>query len=184
MRKITLLLVFAIVIFSCNNSAKVEPVVEEVKSDSTAPPPPPPVDLPFKATYSSDWSIGDPKYTKIALDFYKRLEKDSLSGDINYLEDTVHFRSFDNDIDDIAKEDLVQGVKEFRKGFKSLSEEFAAFTCLHSNDKNEDWVSLWIFERGVRANGKKDSTRYQENWRFRNGKVYFIADFARYKPKK
>ncbi len=180
MRKITFLFSVVLLITSCSNEKKEEAPAAEVKE--VAAPPPPPVDLPYKATYSSDWSIGDPKYTKIALDFYKRLEQDSITGTGDFFEDSIQFRAFDNRILMVSKEELVKRVKDFRAGFKSLNEEFTAFTCLHSNDQNEDWVSLWIFEKAVRTNGKADSTRYQENWRFRNGKVYYVADFARYKP--
>ena len=178
MKKILYLLAVTVMAGSCANETPKETATEETpKADS-------PVityDMPYKALYSSDWSIGDAKYTKMALDFYKQLENDSLASIENYFEDSIEFRSYDSRILKVSRDEIVSRVKAFRSKFSSLREEFPAFVCLHSNDRNEDWVSLWINEYGVYKNGKPDSTRYHENWRFRAGKVYFIADFARYK---
>jgi hypothetical protein len=184
MKKI-LVLGIAALLGSCSNSPK-ETTVTESKEDTlqSTPAPPPPVDLPYKASYSSDWSIGDPKYTKIVLDFYKALEADNIAGSIDYFEDSVQFSTYDNRTIKRSKEEMFKLVKDFRKRFKSLNQEFYAFVTLHSNDRNEDWVGLWIKERGIRLNGKPDSTNYQENWRFRNGKVYSLGDYARYGERK
>lgn len=174
MTKLMLTAALSLLLFSCSEEPK--PVsTEEVKVEKA-----PPVDLPYKATYSSDWSIGDPNYTKIALDFYKALEADNIDSMSQYFEDSVQFKSYDNRTVMVSRDEMFRLVKKFRSKFTTLSEEFPAFVCLHSNDRNEDWVSLWINETGILLNGKADSTRYQENWRFRNSKVYYVADFARY----
>ncbi len=169
---------------SCSNPAKEKAVAESKDDTVQAGPILPPTELPYKATYSSDWSIGDPKYTKIVLDFYKELEADSIIGSSDYFEDSIQFRAYDTRIIKRSREEMLNLARDFRRKFKSLNEEFLAFVSLHSNDRNEDWVSLWIMERGIRTNGKPDSTLYQENWRFRNGKVYSLGDYARYSPDK
>lgn len=182
MKNYLILLFVGTIFISCSNEPK-ENAVSEVK-DTVSAALPTPIDLPYKASYSSDWSIGDPKYTKIVLDFYKGLEADSIVGSSNYFEDSIQFHSFDSRLIKRSREDMVKLAKDFRKNFKSLNEEFLAFVSLHSNDRNEDWVSLWIMERGIRNNGKPDSTLYQENWRFKNGKVYSLGDYARYSGRK
>lgn len=184
MRKSIFFFALAGLLASCTNTSNEVPAVAAVKEETLAPAAAPAIDLPFKATYSSDWSIGDPKYIKIALDFYKALAADSIGEASDYAEDSIQFRAFDDRTLKVHRDEMIARAKAFRSKFKSLDEEFVAFVSLHSNDKNEDWVSLWISEKGVLANGKTESTKYQENWRFRNGKVYYVADFARYKPGK
>ena len=169
---------------SCTHTSDEVPAVAAVKEETPPAVAAPAVELPFKATYSSDWSIGDPKYLKIALDFYKALAADSIGEMAEYAEDSIQFRAFDDRAVKVHRVEMIARAKAFRARFKSLDEEFVAFVCLHSKDKDEDWVSLWISEKGVLTNGKTESTKYQENWRFRNGKVYYVADFARYRPNK
>ena len=180
MKKVLGLLLSTAILWSCNSANK--ETAAEPAADTTAKTtaPPLPVDYAYKATYSSDWSIGDPKYTQIVLNFYKKLEADNLDDNPEFIEDSVAFSTYDQRIVKKSRAEFIAKVKEFRKGFKSLKEEFVAFVALHSNDKNEDFVCAWINETGVRLNGKPDATTYQENWRFRNGKIYFIGDYARY----
>ncbi len=184
MRKSILFFALTGLLASCTNASNEERAVAPVKEETPASASTPALDLPYKATYSSDWSIGDPKYTKIALDFYTALAADSIGGMSEYAEDSIQFHAFDDRTLRVHRDEMIERTKAFRRKFKSLDEEFIAFVCLHSNDKDEDWVSLWISEKGVLANGKAESTKYQENWRFRNGKVYYVSNFARYKPGK
>jgi hypothetical protein len=111
---------------------------------------------------------------------YKNLEAGNFEGFKDNFEDSIQFRSYDGRIVKRSSDDFMKQVKAFRGQYKSLTEEFLVYVSLHSNDRNEDWVALWIKERAVRLNGKPDSTIYQENWRFRNGKVYALGDYARY----
>jgi hypothetical protein len=42
-------------------------------------------------------------------------------------------------------------------------------------------VMLWLKEKGVRKNGKVDSSGYQETWRFnKEGKIDYRSTYVRY----
>jgi hypothetical protein len=179
MKRILTICSVATLLIACNNTAKETPATE-TKDTIAASAPAPAIELPYKAKYSSDWSIGDPKYTKIVLDFYKNLETGNIEGFKDHFEDSIQFKAYDGRLVKKPLDEFVKKVNDFRARYKFLSEEFLAFVSLHSNDKNEDWVALWINERAIGQNGKADSTVYQENWRFRNGKVYSLGDYARY----
>jgi ketosteroid isomerase-like protein len=97
-----------------------------------------------------------------------------------YYADSVYRYNFAQKEIRLTRAEMVDLAKSFRSQFTEFSETPIAFTTLHSNDKNEDWVLTWIKERVTYANGKKDSTTYQENWRFRDGKIYMVDSYAKY----
>ncbi|PWT95113.1 MAG: hypothetical protein C5B52_18685 [Bacteroidetes bacterium] len=168
---------------SCNNQAST-PVVEEKKpADTTVAEvkPTPKIDYPYAAEYSAEWKIGDPNNTRVVLDFYKALEEGKTDELKKFFADSVKFRLYDTRSGNVSADEAVKRIATFRARFKSLNESFLAFIPLHSNDRNEDWVSTWMKEKAVSLNGKADSTIYQENWGLRNGKITSVEGFAQYK---
>ena len=159
MKKSLFIILAAGLIVSCSNTA---PESNAISKDSTAVAEATPIVYPYTAAYSSDFSIGDPKLVKVVLDMYKAVEENRMEDLGQYYADSVYL------------------AKSFRSQFAEFSETPIAFTALHSNDKNEDWVLTWIKERVTYPNGKKDSTTYQENWRFRDGKIYMVDSYAKY----
>lgn len=180
--KQTILAALAIVILaSCNNNAE----KKEVKTDSLASTPvaaeTPKVQYPYTATYSSDFSMGNPEYTRVVLEMYKALEENRIDDIGQYLEDTVHRYNYAAVHYNLPKADMLEQLKKFRGQFKEFSETPIAFMAVKSNDKNEDWVLTWVKEKVVFKNGKVDSTTYQENWRFKDGKIYMHDSYAKFR---
>lgn len=140
----------------------------------------PVVSYPYPASYSSDFSIGNPELTKKVLDMYKAVEENKMDDLGKYYADTVIRNNFQQRQMVLSRDAMVDLAKQFRSQFKEFSETPIAFTALHSNDRNEDWVVTWIKEKVVYNNGKIDSTTYQENWRFRDGKIYMVDSYAKY----
>jgi hypothetical protein len=88
---------------------------------------------------------------------------------------------FDNRKVKLSAEEFINTVKQFRKGFKTLDEDFRNYVSLRSESQNLDMVMLWLKEKGVRANGKVDSSGYQETWRFnKEGKIDYRSTYVRY----
>ena len=184
MKKLLAFLIAAGFLFSCSNQQAANPPAEEKKpADSTVAEakPAPKIDYPYVAKYSSDWKLGDPNNSKVILDFYKALESGKTDEMKNYFGDSVQFRLYDTRAGKVSAADAIKKISDFRARFKTLTEEFLAFIPLHSNDRNEDWVSTWMVERAVSLNGKSDSTTYQENWGLQNGKIVSVEGFAQYK---
>ena len=179
MKRIALLLAAAACFAACKDSKPAEtPLVETPKEEAESKPA---VTFPYTATYSSDFSMGDPELTKKVLDMYKALEAGNVDTLAVFYADTVNWRNFAQENVNLPRQVLIKRIKEFRSQFKAISETPIAFTALHSNDKSEDWVITWIKENVTYPNGRKDSTTYQECWRFRDGKVYMHDSYAKYR---
>jgi hypothetical protein len=184
MKKTLLLFSVIVLAVSCNNqvqtkepvaeptTVKEEPLVAEAKK----------IAYPYEASFASDWKIGNPENAVIILNLYKNLESDApVDSSLNFFADSLTSISFDDKIFKGSSKDFLKRVKVFREQFKSLDEEVISFVPLYSPSKNLDQVSIWIKEKGIRLNGKADSTIYQENWRFNSaGKINFRSAYARY----
>ncbi|HLO82491.1 MAG TPA: nuclear transport factor 2 family protein [Chitinophagaceae bacterium] len=175
MKKTILVLMAAGFMASCNSNAPETPA-----ADTTAVVVAPAISYPYTAKYSSDFSMGKPELIKVVLDMYKAVEDNKMDDLGKYYADSVIRYNFAQKEIKLTREEMVKLAKDFRAQFKEFSETPVAFTALHSNDKNEDWVVTWIKEKVVYNNGKVDSTTYQENWRFRDGKIYMVDSYAKY----
>lgn len=182
MKRNTLIAALAVTLFSCGSPTEEKPAGGEPAAETQ--PAAPAVSFPYSATYSSDWKMGNPENAKIVLDIYKAIENNNIDELDKYLADSVTTVSFDNVTSVKSKQDIIKTVKSFRSTFDSINEEFLAFVPMHSNDRNEDWVATWMTERVKRKDGSRDSTTYQETWRFKDGKIYHRGSFARYTPSK
>ena len=181
MKKNHFIALLACTILSCNTATKEDTKVNNDSTPATAEATKPAITLPYTATYSSDWTIGNQENVKTVLDLYKAFEENRIDEFDKYLADTVVSQSYDAKREVFSKADVIKELKEFRNTFQSVSEEFVAFVPLHSNDKNEDWVGTWMKEKVVRKNGTKDSTYYMETWRFKDNKLTSRLGFAQYR---
>lgn len=178
--KQTILAAMAIVVLaSCNNSTETKQVGTDTSASVVAEMPK--VQYPYAATYSSDFQMGNPEYTKVVLDMYKALEENRIDDIGKYLDDTIHRYNYAAVHYNLPKADMLEQLKMFRGQFKEFSETPIAFLAVKSNDKNEDWVLTWVKEKVVHKNGKVDSTTYQENWRFKDGKIYMHDSYAKFR---
>ncbi len=165
---------------SCNSGPEKEPetaaadTVAEIKQDA--------VQYLYPATYPGDWKIGDPKNIVKIQELYKVLLSDSnYESTLPYYADSITNITFDNRRLKVSASDFVERVKQFRKGFKTLDEEFRSYVSLRNDTQNADMVLIWVKEKGVRQNGKVDSSAYQETWRFNDqGKIDYRSIFVRY----
>ena len=163
---------------ACNNNVEEAAKIEELKEEPVQAKE---VSFPYAPSYSSDFSIGNPELTKVVLDIYKDVESNRLDSLGKYFADSVHWRNYAETDVVLTREGMVSKIKGFRARFREISETPLAFTALHANDKNEDWVITWIKEHVTYANGKKDSTTYHESWRFKDGKIYLHDSYAKFK---
>ncbi len=174
MKKTILVLMTAGFMASCSNNAPETPAADSTVAAAPA------IVMPYAATYSSDFSMGNPELIKVVLDMYKAVEENRMDDLGKYYSDSVIRYNFAQKQIVLTRDEMVKLATDFRAQFKEFSETPLAFTALHSNDRNEDWVITWIKEKVVYNNGKVDSTTYQENWRFRDGKIYMVDSYAKY----
>jgi hypothetical protein len=139
---------------------------------------------PYKATFSSDLSMQtDPEIAKKVLTIWKMYEKKEMDSMKPYYADTVtyddasgnHYYGPTAGLLDIAK-------KEMDK-LDSLRFDISMWESVHSYDKNEDWVNIWCTERGYPKNGKADTTLMYEQWKVKNGRVYYFNQYRAKLPR-
>ena len=179
MNKLILLLAITAFVLSCNSGETAAP---ETKDTAAAAVPEKTVNFIYPSHYASDWKIGDPEYIVKVQELYRIMLSDSnYEAMLPYLADTVHNVLFDNRKLNLSAQDFVNTVKEFRGGFKTLNEDFRSYVSLRSDSQDLNMVMLWIKEKGVRKNGKVDSSGYQETWRFnKDGKIDYRSTFVRF----
>jgi secreted Zn-dependent insulinase-like peptidase len=164
MKKITIFLAASLFMMSCKN----ETASTDAKKDSTA--------YPYKASYSSDWSIStNPKNAQTVLQSYKDWEDDKLSNGNSYIADTLEIDSWNGDKMRLTKDSTLRLWQKGRDSLSSTKISVIAWTTLHSNDKNEDWVSLWYTQTDTYKSGKVDSAFFQDDNRIQDGKIVFIS---------
>ncbi len=178
--QIFLILLFAAPVFfacSSNDKTATADVVVVPPAEKVSIPP-----MPFPATLTDDWTIGDPEKIRVILNMYKNLEADSAYDAIKLnMADTITNLSFDDKETKLTPELFVGEAKKFRRGFKKLNEEFKSYVCLHSEKLDIDQVILWVKETGVSKAGVVESSMYQEDWRFNSdGKIFYRGIFMRY----
>ncbi|WP_336516172.1 hypothetical protein [Pollutibacter soli] len=184
MRKIMLSCIILTAVAACKNSSTEIKAREDsiaTKAVETTPAAPA-IDYAYKPTLAADWTAGKPEYAAIVLNLYKALERNAPEDSVlTFFADSVTSVSYDDKTFKGTGKDFITRAKNFRNQYKKLSEEFISFVPLYSPSKDMHVVSIWVEERGVRNNGKADSTVYQENWRFDNaGKIDYRSVFARY----
>ncbi|HLO82841.1 MAG TPA: hypothetical protein VK166_17875 [Chitinophagaceae bacterium] len=180
MHKLFLLTAISALIISCNSNSSPAPETKDttvaVVTEEA------PVNFLYPSAYPSDWKIGDPKNILKVQELYKIMLSDSNYEAMKpYFADTVTNIMFDNRKIRLSAEQFINNVKQFRKGYKTLDEDFRNYVSLRSDSQNIDMVMLWLKEKGVRSNGKVDSSGYQETWRFnKDGKIDYRSTYVRF----
>ncbi len=183
MKSLCSILIIILVLASCNASEEKDAAnTESTTMDTSATQVKEDVKFLYPSTYPSDWEIGDPQKIVKVQELYKVMLADSnYESTMPYYADSVTTVTFDNRELKLSAKDFVNRVQTFRKGFKTLNEEFRNYVSLKSRGQNQEMVLLWVNEKGTRLNGKADSSSYQETWRFNDqGKIDYRSIFVRY----
>jgi hypothetical protein len=172
MRKLSMALIAALFIISCNNekkSGKEDDDKKETVNNGSE------VSLPYKTEYSS-FSMGDPNHTKLVLDFYKTYEENRMDDSKAMLADSVAVNFADGNKFMGTKDSLVAMGKQYRSAFADVKITIDACMAVHSNDKNEDWVLIWDKSVTTDNKGKVDSVGGHSYWMIKDGKIAFWGE--------
>lgn len=183
MRKIILIFMLMVFIYSCNN----EKLGSTTSIDTTAKKEEAKVDenlaMAYTAGYSSQFTIGDKKNVQMMLDLFKQWDDNKLKDGMNMFADSVNF--FTNDWEFHGNRDVffTESQKQ-RDMFSEVKTVVHAWIPTHSVDKNEDWVLIWSTAYTKDKTGKADSLSYQDTWKFnKNGKIDLAYQFTAHTPK-
>jgi hypothetical protein len=137
----------------------------------------------YPVEYSSDFTIGDPKYAQTVLELWKDYDDNTFDKNADAFSDSVTM--------DLAggqtvkgKDSVLAGAKRYRSNLQSSVSSIEVVTTLKPKGKDESWVCVWGKEVDTHKNGKKDSVYLNENWMFdKNGKVAYMSQFQATPPK-
>ena len=168
---------FAFIVLACNNE-KAKPA----ESAETATKPA--VALPYLASYSSSFEMGDPAYVATILKGeWKAWEENKMDSMKSWMADTVLTIFSDNTVIR-GSNSVVNSLKKYRALFSNVTATINAAIPVYSTDKKENWALIWATEIDTRLNGSKDTTAWMESWRFnKDGKADLLLQFDRAKRK-
>jgi hypothetical protein len=178
MRKLFFLFGAATIIMSCNDGAAKKEATNDsalVKTD---------VALPYTASYSSSFKMGNPEYSAMILQgSWKDWEMNTMDNMKSWIADTITVFQSDNT--------MVKGIdslearwKRGRAKYSAVSTTIDAAMPVYSTDKNENWVLVWATEIDTNLDGKKDTSSVMETWRInKDNKADLLYQFDRAKRK-
>jgi hypothetical protein len=179
MRRILLFIAGAALLTACNNQTKSDTAT--LSEDTTVAAA---VALPFTATYSSSFKMGNPEYSAMILQgSWKDWENNTMDNMKSWIADTIVALHSDNTMIRGA-DSLVANWKKARAKYTSVIDTIEAVTPLYSTDKNENWVCVWAREINTKKDGTKDSAAVMETWRInKDGKADLLLQYDRAKRK-
>jgi hypothetical protein len=175
MRKTFLFLAAAVLLAACSNEKKEETKTDDQSKSS--------VTLPYTASYSSSFEMGDPKHVATILQgSWKDWEENKLDK-TKWLADTiVAFHS--NFMVSQGADSLIARWKRLRNGYTSVIDTIEAAMSVRSKDKNENWVLVWGKEINTNSEGKTDTSHLMETWRInKDGKADLLLQHDRARRK-
>ena len=167
----------ALMIAGCSNQKTTTETAEETGTKKMVP-------LPYTASYSSSFEMGDPAYTATILQgSWKDWEENKLDNMKNWMADTiVAFTSGNVMVKGV--DSLMAFWKRDRAKYSSVIDTVDASMAVRSTDKKENWVLVWATEINTKPDGIKDTVSLQETWRInKDGKADYVMQFDRHKRK-
>jgi hypothetical protein len=177
MKQLILLFSLPSILFSCNTTPATE----------TAPNPATPADTlsyAYKASYSSDFNVtANPVNAQKVLKVWKMFETADIQAMKPYYADTVTYEDASGMRFHGPTEKLLAYAQQDIAGLDSMRFDISAWQSSHSNDRNEDWVSIWSAERRYPKKGHPDTVLMQENWKVKGGLVVYFNQYLAKLPK-
>ena len=175
MKRIPLILVAFAVLMACNNEKKNDDKTSETKEEKKMTDN---ISYPYKAGYSSDFSVGDANHSKLVLDLYKMWEDNKLDDMKTVLADSVSIDFPDgNKFSKNTSDSMIKMAKQVRSTYSSVKVQFDGWMPVHSNDMKEDYVLVWSREYNTDKSGKIDSSRGHAYFQIKNNKITSWSEF-------
>jgi hypothetical protein len=138
------------------------------------------VDYGYKATYSSNWKIGNPENVKIVLDIQKAAEGNDFDAVKALIHPEIYVSAGDGS--------EIKGVEDFTAMFEpylknNLFSIKPAVWISVVNETGDEWVLLWSEEETTAKDGTKTGIEAQESFRIIDGKIGVVNQFQKSLPK-
>jgi len=179
----TFLFCFAIgaSLVSCNS--KVESASASKDSSVVADTNNTPADLPYTASYSSNWTqdVSDADLKTVLLS-YKNWEDGNINELAKQMGDTVTVDMSNGNHFVKSNADLMKFWGNAHDSMSSVKIDMVAWNKMYSADKKQTFIVTWYDETDTYKNGKADSASYQDINMMKDGKIVYHAQYKR--PKK
>lgn len=178
MKKFILFFAFSIFLLSCNNEKE-----KTVATPTTAAEEKPAVDLPYTASYTSNFTtdVSDADL-KMVLMTYKDWENNNVNGVVAALGDTVSVDFATGDHVRTAKADIAKMFATYRDSLSSVKIDMQGWQKMYAVDKKDGYIVTWYDETDTYKTGKVDSASYHDINQVKDGKIVWFAQYKR--PKK
>ena len=169
-------------LISCKDNEPQTKGMSTTTPDTTAAPKPM-VDLPYTASYSSQWStdVSDADL-KMVLMSYKDWETGNMTGLGKAMADSVVVDMSSGEHLKTTNADLMKRWTTYRDSLSSVKIDMAGWNKMFSTDKKEGYIVVWYDETDTYKNGKVDSASYHDINQVKDGKIIWYAQYKR--PKK
>ncbi len=133
----------------------------------------------YKARYSSNVIVpgGHPEYVQNALQAWKLFETGQIDALKPFFADSITMDNAEGKHFHFSSDSMISMLKNQISGLDSLRFDIDVWENAHVQDKNEDWVNLWVEARAYPKKGKPDTTLFNENWQVKNGKFFYINQY-------
>lgn len=168
----TKLLTAAIVLMaiSCNTPSN------EAAKPETAPAAAAAHDYGVKASYSTDFAIGDAALGDKVVALWRYFDNNTLDSAASYFADSL-YQDMPGFKGTMSRDSAMAGVKAYRASLTSSVTTIDALVPLKASNKEESVVCIWGVET-TEAGGKKMLRDIQEVWGFnKDGKVTWIKQY-------
>jgi len=174
MKRLPKILALTVLLIACNDEKKADEssAAGTAEKKETAA-----VSYPYKAGYSSDFSIGDANHSKLVLDLYKMWEDNKLDDMKSILADSVGLDFPDGNKFNGPVDSFINMAKQFRSTLSSVKVSFDGWMPVHSNDMKDDYVLVWSHDYNTDKSGKMDSTRGHAYFLIKNNKIRSWSEF-------
>jgi len=173
MKKMILVLITAISFVSCNNGGT---ETKEPAKDSTATASP--VNYPYTIKQPDNWQTGSSENTMVALSALKAYENGTVAESMKYFGDSVHLQ-FDAMDTTLSNDSIKTMFTKERSELKNMNVKMDDWESVISNDKKEEWVTLWYRQSWEDMKGKKDSADIVDDMNIKNGKIVRLDEYTR-----
>jgi hypothetical protein len=139
----------------------------------------------FAATYTSNFESGDISFAEKAIQgSWKSWEANTMDELSSYFADTVALYYGDGTEFRGPKDSVIANWKRTRSSLTSVVDSVNAYTTVTNKDTKENWALLWVSDYSTDGKGVKDTTFYQETWRFnKDGKADLVYQYQRKRKK-
>ena len=132
---------------------------------------------PYKANYSSKFTMADESYANKVLMLWKDYEDNQLDRHVDWFADTVSMTLASGQTVK-GKAANLAGVKAYRGSLKNMKISVDAWMSVKS-DRGENAVCIWGTEDFTDANGKHAVQNQHEVWIFnKEGKIAVMLQYA------